>query len=228
MIGILAGMGPMSTGPFIDKVMMQCQQLYGAMEDMDFPEVMIYSCPTPYYTNKPINHNDMEKAIIAGAKRLEKTGVDFIAMPCNTGHLYIHNIKQQLTIPILHIVEETMKAIPKEAKKVAVLATQTTVDSCLYDEYLQEVEHIQKNEWQVAINELLAMIKAGKIVEATRVWNSLYKELKATVDVCIVACTDLNVVIDVEAEKDFFVDSSTCLAQATVREYIVRNNVQVR
>jgi len=30
MIGILAGMGPKSTGPFVDKVVEQCQKIYGA------------------------------------------------------------------------------------------------------------------------------------------------------------------------------------------------------
>jgi aspartate racemase len=228
MIGILAGMGPMSTGPFVDNVMLQCQRLYGAKDDIDFPEVMIYSCPTPYYVNQSINHRTMEEAIIAGAKRLERTGVDFMVMPCNTAHLYINNIQSSLTVPLLNIIEETVKEIPKEAKKVALLATQTTVDSNLYDKYLHEFTYIQKDEWQLAINELLTNIKLSNLNEATRIWNMLYKELKETIDVCIVACTDLNVVIDVEAgDGDFFVDSSTCLARAAVREYMIRKKVQV-
>lgn len=49
MIGILAGMGPKSTGPFVDTVVAQCQTIYGAKHDMDFPHMMIYSCPTPFY-----------------------------------------------------------------------------------------------------------------------------------------------------------------------------------
>lgn len=55
MIGILAGMGPKSTGPFVDKVVDECQKIYGAIHDMDFPHMMIYSCPTPFYMNKPLN-----------------------------------------------------------------------------------------------------------------------------------------------------------------------------
>ena len=39
---------------------------------MDFPHMMIYSCPTPFYMNKPLNHTDMENAIIEGAVKLEK------------------------------------------------------------------------------------------------------------------------------------------------------------
>ena len=53
MIGILAGMGPKSTGPFVDKVVDECQKIYGAIHDMDFPHMMIYSCPTPFYIKWP-------------------------------------------------------------------------------------------------------------------------------------------------------------------------------
>lgn len=93
MNGILAGMGPKSTGPFVDKVVDQCQKIYEAINDVDFPHMMIYSCPTPLYIDKPLNHNDMEMAIIKRARRLEKTEVDFIAIPCNTAHIYFNQIR---------------------------------------------------------------------------------------------------------------------------------------
>lgn len=47
MIGILAGMGPKSTSPFIDKVIDYCQKLYGASNDIDYPHMMIYSARRP-------------------------------------------------------------------------------------------------------------------------------------------------------------------------------------
>lgn len=37
MIGVFAGMGPKSTGPFVDKVVDQCQKIFGAINDIDFP-----------------------------------------------------------------------------------------------------------------------------------------------------------------------------------------------
>ena len=70
MIGILAGMVK-STGPFVDTVVAECQTIYGAKHDMDFPHMMIYSCPTPFYMDRPIDHEAMKKAIIEGAQKLE-------------------------------------------------------------------------------------------------------------------------------------------------------------
>ena len=63
MIGILAGMGPRSTAPFIDLVVNECQLQYGAKYDEEFPKMMIYSLPTPFFIDRPINHNLMKKTI---------------------------------------------------------------------------------------------------------------------------------------------------------------------
>lgn len=63
MIGILAGMGPKSTSPFIDKVIDYCQKLYGASNDIDYPHMMIYSCPTAFYADRPIDHDEMKKRL---------------------------------------------------------------------------------------------------------------------------------------------------------------------
>jgi len=38
-IGILAGMGPRSTAPFLELVLDQCQIQYGAKYDIDYPHI---------------------------------------------------------------------------------------------------------------------------------------------------------------------------------------------
>ncbi|NWK67628.1 amino acid racemase [Bacillus paramycoides] len=221
MIGILAGMGPKSTGPFVDTVVAQCQTIYGAKHDMDFPHMMIYSCPTPFYMDRPIDHAAMKKAIIEGAQKLESTGVDFIAMPCNTAHLYFKELQHSLSIPILNIVDETLQAIPDNTKRVALLATQATVQAGIYQDGItkRDIEYIHNEKWQEMINQIITCIKCGEVEEARKLWSALVLHLKNEVDTAIIACTDLNVV----ANEDF-VDSSQCLANAVVRMYLSRNN----
>ena len=116
MIGILAGMGPKSTAPFVDKVVQLCQQLYSAKNDMDFPPMMIYSCPTPFYLDRPLDHQAMENAIIDGAQKLASTGVDFIAVPCNTANKYYANIQASVGVPVLNIVTEALRRLPVEGR----------------------------------------------------------------------------------------------------------------
>ncbi|ASZ68471.1 aspartate/glutamate racemase family protein [Bacillus cereus] len=217
MIGILAGMGPKSTGPFIDTVVAECQTIYGAKHDMDFPHMMIYSCPTPFYMDRPIDHEAMKKAIIEGAQKLESTGASFIAMPCNTAHLYFEELQDSLSIPILHIVDETLQAIPETAKRVALLATEATVQADIYQDGIakRNIEYIHHETWQEMINQIITCIKSGEIEKAHELWNALVLQLREEVDTAIIACTDLNVV----AIEDF-VDSSQCLAKAVVRMYV--------
>ncbi|MEK4580735.1 aspartate/glutamate racemase family protein [Bacillus sp. FSL R12-0074] len=216
MIGILAGMGPKSTGPFVDTVVAECQTIYGATHDMDFPHMMIYSCPTPFYMDRPIDHAAMKKAIIEGAQKLESTGVDFIAMPCNTAHLYFEELQRSITIPILNIVDETLKAIPENTKRVALLATEATVQASIYQDGItkRDIEYIHNEQWQEMINQIITRIKGGEIEEARKLWSLLVLQLKDEVDTAIIACTDLNVVV-----SEDFVDSAQCLAKAVVRIY---------
>lgn len=222
MIGILAGMGPKSTAPFIDKVVDKCQEMYGAKFDMDFPHMMIYSCPTPFYVDRPIDHAEMEKAIINGAQRLERTGVDFIAMPCNTAHLYYEKIQDSLTVPLLNMVEETIKRLPKNAKKAALLATNPTVQSGLYQRFLSHygIEYISKDHWQDVVDQLISNIKSGDMKHALEIWENFYSEIIQSVDTAIIACTDLNMITDQNRGEIHFLDSSTCLAEAVVDYYL--------
>lgn len=216
MIGILAGMGPKSTGPFVDTVVAKCQKIYGAKHDMDFPHMMIYSCPTPFYMDRPIDHEAMKKAIIEGAQKLESTGVEFIAMPCNTAHLYFEELQHSLSIPILNIVDETLQTIPENIKRVALLATEATIQAGIYQDRIakRNIEYIHNEQWQESINQIITCIKGGEIEEASKLWSALVVQLKDEVDTAIIACTDLNVV----ASEDF-VDSAQCLAEAVVRTY---------
>lgn len=226
-IGILSGMGPKSTSPFIDNVIKNCQELYNAKDDIDFPHMMIYSCPTPFYLDKPINHYEMEKAIIEGSKKLENTGVNFIAIPCNTAHIYFDKIYQSLSIPLLNMIDETINTISINSKKVAILGTVSTIESNIYQNKLKKlkIEYVENIKWQNYVNEIINNIKSkNQINQASILWKKLYMELSDSVDTVIIACTDLNVIIENTEDKLQFIDSSECLAKAIVNRYLEYKN----
>ncbi|CUX92408.1 amino acid racemase [Bacillus velezensis] len=214
--------GQKSTGPFVDKVVDECQKIYGAIHDMDFPHMMIYSCPKPFYMNKPLNHTDMENAIIKGAVKLEKTGVDFIAIPCNTAHLYFNQIKKSISVPLLNMIDETIKKIPKGSKKAALLATVPTVQSGIFQEALNRegYDFLHQDSWQIYVDQIIEKIKQGQIDEAGTLYDELHHDLAEKADTVIIACTDLNMVTDQKRSGLTIVDSSACLAQAIVNKYV--------
>jgi aspartate racemase len=126
LIGILAGMGPRSTAPFVEMVVDECQRQYGARHDIDFPPMLIYSLPTPFYVDRPIDHAAMEAAIAAGLRKLEDSGVAFIAMPCNSAHIYYEQLAASMRVPLLNMVDLALGRLPPALATVALLATRPT------------------------------------------------------------------------------------------------------
>ena len=222
-IGVLGGMGPKSTAPFINLVIEECQKQYGAKEDLDFPHMLIYSLPTPFYVDKPINSDAMIKTVCQGLKKLEKTGVDFIAIPCNTVHAYFSDFKKCIKVPILNIVDETLRKIPKNIKNIGLFATQPTIDSAIYQKELLNsgFKLIYDLEIQKQVNCLIKEVKtSGKSKKAEKSFNNLIKYLLAyDVGAVIIACTDLSVFCD-KNKNLIFIDSSKSLAEAVIEKYL--------
>lgn len=228
-IGILAGMGPRSTSPFIDLIIDECQILYGAKYDEDFPKIMIYSLPTPFYIDRPINHELMKKTIIDGLKKLELTGVDFIAIPCNSAHIYFEELEKSIDVPLLNIVNETIKHLPEVPQKVTLFATSSTYDSEIYQKGILNSGHefIFENNWQHKLNVLIQSIKTDKDnANNVELWNELVEDVKRKdIKNIIVGCTDLNAVLRKTPISIDIIDSSKCLAESVINKYLELINI---
>ena len=73
------------------------------------------------------------------AYNLEKSGADFIVICTNTMHKVISQIKEKISIPILHIAEMTAeKILEKKIKNIALLGTKYTMEQDFYKEKLIE------------------------------------------------------------------------------------------
>lgn len=221
-IGILGGMGPRSTAPFLEEVLNQCQVQYKAEEDMDYPHMMIYSLPTPFYTGQPVNHEDMEKSLVEGIKKLEASGVDLIAIPCNTAHRYYKAMEQAVEVPIINMIEATIHRVPKGVK-VAIFGTDVTMESGLYQRQLEEKGQpiVHDAKWQEGINAVLSLMKkTGLSYEVRQIIDDLIKDVKeAGADCILLACTDLGMMA--EGHEDMrFIDTSKVLAEELVARYL--------
>lgn len=63
---------------------------------------------------KWVNSEQWEKvaeALLSLARQLERGGADFIAVACNTVHKVVPTIQEQITLPILHIVDAASEKI---------------------------------------------------------------------------------------------------------------------
>jgi aspartate racemase len=226
-IGILAGMGPRSTAPFVDMVVTECQKQYGARHVEDFPHMLIYSLPAPFFIDRPIDHERAKRVVQSGIERLEGTGVDFIAMPCNTAHVYYDSLAASVSVPLLNIITEACHALG-EFQRIAVCATETTVNSGLYQRGIRAAgkEALPTEGAQAKVTELIAEIIAGReLAQMRAVWNEIVDAAVGQgADAILVACTEINALGSLEDERIPMVDATVALAQATVRKYLEGNH----
>jgi aspartate racemase len=223
LIGILAGMGPRSTAPFVDMAVTECQRQYGATYDDDFPPMMIYALPTPFYLDRPIDHAALEATIRAGLQRLAATGAAFIAMPCNTAHIYYPALAASIQIPLLNMVAGALDAVPPAARTIALLATRPTVAARVYQPTIERTGRalVCGEPWQSRLDRLIAAIKSSPDRHmAAGMWQELTADLAASgVDTILLACTDLNAVSAGVPPGMTVVDATQCLASAAVRRW---------
>lgn len=229
-IGALVGMGPNSTGPFYDSVMNSARELYGAKYDIDFPEMVLFSVPTPFYPDRPIDDELMRAQLKMGIEVLTKAEVDFIVIPCNVVHIY-YSLMQGLTaVPVFNIMDLAVASLkaPAEAK-TALIATTPTVDSTLYQEKLSARGFVPFHtpELQTKVIALLTELKANRFGgSAHELWGDLVAFLEAAgCSHAVIACTDITPCIPLRATSIQFVDSAGVLGKATIEEYLRRREI---
>lgn len=222
MIGILAGMGPRSTAPFVDLVLDECQRQYGARHDVEFPRMMIYSLPVPFYPDRATDHPAMEAALVGGLRELEATGADVLGIACNTAHVYYPQLARSVARPLLNMVELALDALPRGASPVALVAARPTAESGVYQAGLRRrgFEPVEL-DWQGEVDALI-----GSTRDATdpghfrRSWNELSERAQAAgARSLLLACLDLSAIRRELETELVVVDAAECLARGLVREW---------
>ena len=139
-IGIIGGLGPETTSEFYLDLVFSCQK----KDKTARPSVVISSVPLPYKIeedaiSKNIGIERCLPFLINEAQRLEKSGVDFIVMPCNSLHVFINEIRSAVNTPVLSIVEETVKFLKQNNfGKVGIVSTSATIENKLYENAFKE------------------------------------------------------------------------------------------
>jgi aspartate racemase len=224
-VGILAGMGPRSMISFLEKVIHYSHELYGAKNDSDYPNMLIYSLATPSYTVENIDHGSMKNCIQKGVESLKQAKVNYLAIPSNYAHTYYDFISSLIDVPVLNIVNETIKIMPKKYTFPALLATTPLIKTGYYQEELKKaaVSFFHDETLQNIVSELVISIKqTGLSSHSKKLWKSLYEYCeKNNFDSIISACTDLTPCLNNKiSEKSLFImDSTDALALQCVKKY---------
>ena len=225
--GIIGGMGPETTARFYLDVIFKCHQ----KNNKQRPPVLLWSVPLQYKIEK----NLIESAkgaenympyLIEAAKSLEKGGADFLVIPCNTVHVFIDEIRKEVKIPVLSILEETERFLRSlDVKRIGLLATKLTINQKLYDKLLGSAGiNIVRPEQsdQVKLGRIINKIVVSKNFEKEKIQliKIILKLAKRNVESIILACTDLQLLIKPREIPIPVYDTMDLLVDATVREIL--------
>ena len=220
-IGILGGMGPEATADLYLRIIKLFQQKYGAIYDSDFPEIIIVNLPIPDVVENINEQNKVKEMLIKGVKKLEKAGVDFIAIPCNTVTYYIKEMQEAISIPIINLLQETAnEVIINSIKKVGLLGTETTIKSKIYNQVLKNIQIITlERPDQRETTKIIMNILAGKkkIEDQEKLLKFTQKLKRKGTKKIILGCTELPLLV--KENKDV-IDTLEILTKSIIKKTI--------
>ena len=137
-IGLIGGMSWESTVTYYKIINETIKEKLGGLHSA---KCILYSVDFQEIEECHANGNWEKSGEILGeaANNLEKAGADFIVICTNTMHKVVNQIKEKISIPILHIAEMTAeKILEKGLKNIALLGTKYTMEQDFYKSKLIE------------------------------------------------------------------------------------------
>ena len=229
-VGILGGMGPAATGDLFLKIVAATP----ADTDQDHIPVVIHSDPrVPDRTDALLyGGEDPVPWLVRGARQLEKSGADFIVIPCNTAHAFLDELEPEIDVPVLSMLETSAEAIAggyPGVRRVGLLATTGTIQSGIYQDALSR----RGIEVVVPTEELLehCVMPAIRAVKANNRHESVRTRMVEAADylerrgahAILAACTEIPVILSAEDVNIPLIDATEELAKASVREALERD-----
>ena len=137
-IGLIGGMSWESTVTYYKIINETVKEKLGGLHSA---KCILYSVDFQEIEECQANGNWEKSGEILGeaAYNLEKAGADFIVICTNTMHKVVNQIKEKISIPILHIAEMTAeKILEKGLENIALLGTKYTMEQDFYKSKLIE------------------------------------------------------------------------------------------
>ena len=236
MLGIIGGMGPMASAVFYDMISSKtdasCDQ-----ENLDL--ILLSHAGMPDRTRAILSKDEAQieevrSKLLTDAMFLQNAGCTAIAVTCNTAHYFVNMIEGEIDIPFIHLIRETAEAVASEfgAKKVAVLATDGTIKTRLYQDELSKrgvIAFTPKAEVQALVmHEIYECIKSGKPADE-EIWQKIEEYVKAEgCEAAVLACTELSVVRKELSLGSFYFDPMDIMAESCLDFYEKRGEIKKR
>jgi aspartate racemase len=225
-IGILGGMGPEATIYMFRLIV----KLTKVEKDQDHIPIIVFNNPKIPDRTAAIARGGPSPLpyLVDSAIFLEKAGADFILMPCVTAHYFYKEIVKHITIPFLHLLEESIRYVKRElgnVKRIGLLATDGTIQTGLFQELFNKngIEIVvPKKEGQNLIMKALYQkegVKAGyKELPKGMILQVLQQLIRDKVEGVIAGCTEIPLVLSQSDMEIPFINPLRIVARKSIRK----------
>lgn len=223
-LGLIGGLSWTSTARYYELLNRAVQRRLGGLhsatvlvDSLDFAEVA--RCTTS-------NDWDCAASQMAGAaKRLEAAGAEALMICANSLHKVVPQIQSAVSLPIIHIIDEIGAKLKSDGvKSVALVGTSNVMSDRDYRQRLVAAGGVTllpaDAELAGRIDRIVYdELAAGKVTrDAERYMKSELTDIaKEDVQAVVLACTELELVVDVNANVLPIYDSTQIHADAGVR-----------
>ena len=193
-LGVLGGMGPAAAAEFLRLL----AEGAPAASDAEHPRTILLSDPdVPDRSDGIMGLGpDPLPAIRKDLLQLVEWGAEVLAVPCNTAHFFIDRFREELSVPLVHIVEATVNAARRASPEGAwLVATSGTQKSLIYPACAEKAGYLflrPSREQQECVQQSLRAVKAGDMGRAAELLKEVVEALWREKDLPITtACTEL-------------------------------------
>jgi aspartate racemase len=226
-IGILGGMGPEATLDCFAKIIKNTP----AKRDQDHLRVVIDS--NPKIPDRPAAISGRGEspvpALVKGCRCLQRAGADFIIMPCVAAHFFLEEIRQQVDLPVLSILDVVTEDLVRRHSQitaVGLLAVTATIRSGLFQKRLaaDNIKAVVPDESHQSV--VMAAVADIKKTPPVRSRAQITSDLIATAETLIsngagaiiAGCTEVPLALHPQDLSVPYFDALAILARAAVLE----------
>ena len=233
-LGIFGGMGPEATADLYRQIV----KLTPAQKDQEHIPTLIYSLPQVKDRVYSIRNQDLSiiPYLVEGVTRLEKAGASFIVIPCNTVHYFYDYMQEAVSIPIIHMIRETVKEVKtkySDIREIGLLATTGTIESKLYkNEFVANGFTVIVPDDDVENEKVMKAVFGIKAGTNKKVNEDLLAEagnhvIDKGAKLIVLGCTEIPLAFNPQRVPVPVVNATEILAKAAIRMYFNSTDTSV-
>jgi aspartate racemase len=219
-IGIIGGFGPEATAQFYLKLVDACRKVNHGTQ----PHIILrnVSVPSVMEHDALLLGKSIDKFIpflTRAAKDLEKSGAEFVVMPCNTLHIHEKRIRSAITVPFVSIVDASVLRLRRmKITRIGLLGSRLTNTHNLFKQQAPDITFVSvPSVIQIAIDtglDTFVALNDSNLLRKALHKACVFLKQQDAHDV-LVACTDFNGIIP-PVRNIVIYDTLDILVEATV------------